>query len=187
MLAPLSLQKSGTLADNEFDDYGESICCDIHGESFQEEDVWSGKSAGDTLSSRLGRRQAVESQILNAALYKPEVTSTSFDLSHFTPEKVKEFYDEGGEQLSLYLNISLLKTLYPEPIRDITNFPRDDQKIFSPAVRHLPRRDVEGLRSCQLVFHLPGYATAEPIVIETEEERAARKERRNYSTPFASV
>jgi hypothetical protein len=130
-----------------------------------------------TLFSVLEERWVLELQILNAALYKPEVTSENVSLSSFTPTKVQGYHRAGGETLELERSIGILKTLYPEPIRDTVQFPRSDQQIFSPAARHLPRRDVAKLRSLKLVSHLPDYAIVEPLVIETEEERAARKEK----------
>ncbi len=129
-----------------------------------------------TLFSVLEERRVLELQILNAALYKPEVTSDNVTLSSFTPKKVQGYYEAGGETLELERRIGILKTLHPEPIRDTVQFPRSDQQIFSPAARHLPRREVAELRSLKLVSHLPDYATVEPIVAETEEERISRKE-----------
>lgn len=130
-----------------------------------------------TLFELLEEKKALEVQILNASLYQPELTSKNVDLSYFTPTKVEGYRRAGGESPELMTNIRVLKTSYPKPILDIEHFSRDDQKIFSPAVHHLPRETVGELRAQGLVFHLPDFATAEPLVIETEEQRAARKEK----------
>lgn len=134
-----------------------------------------------TLFDVLGEREAYEVQILNDTLYKPEVSSMDMDvdLRFFTPTKINAYREAGGTTPELKRNISVLKTLYPKEIKDTEHFPRQDDIVFSPAVRNLPRETVGELRALGIVFHLPDYATAEPLVIETEEERAARKKRQN--------
>lgn len=129
-----------------------------------------------TLFELLEEKEALEVQILNASLYQTKLTSKNVDLSYFTPTKVEGYLRAGGESPELRTNIRVLKTSYPKPILDIEHFSRDDQKIFSPAVRHLPRQTVEQLRLSEVVRHLPDYATREPITVETNEERIVRKE-----------
>lgn len=129
------------------------------------------------LATLIGEKEAWEVQILNAALYRPEVTSKEVDLKYFTPQKVNGFRNAGGETPDLRNKLKALKTLHPKPIKDIEAFPRNDEKLYSPAVRILPRDVVAKLRTNAIVFHLPDYATREPIVAESEEERTARKER----------
>lgn len=131
-----------------------------------------------TLFDVLDPREACEVQILNAALYKKsEVLRMDVDLAPFTPTKINAYREAGGTTPELKRNISVLKTLYPKEIKDIEHFPRQHDSVFSPAVRNLPREKVGELRALGLVFHLPDYATMEPLVVETEEERAARKKR----------
>jgi len=169
ILAPVNSNRLNALAyDNPEDHWGDDRDASVS-TSDETQDV--------TLFSVFEERRVLELQILNAALYKPEVTSDNVSLSSFTPKKVQGYYEAGGEALELERSIGILKALHPEPIRDTVQFPRSDQQIFSPAARHLPRREVAKLRFLDLVLHLPDYATAEPLVIETEEERAARKER----------
>ena len=131
-----------------------------------------------TLFDVLDPREACEVQILNAALYKKsEVLSMDVDLASFTPTKINAYREAGGTTPELKTKIDVLKTLYPKEIKDIEHFPRQHDSVFSPAVRNLPRETVGELRAQGLVFHLPDFATAEPLVIETEEQRAARKEK----------
>lgn len=145
--------------------------------SSEEESVENEEFESRTIFSVLEEKEAYEVQILNAALYKPEITSTDVDLKFFTPTKLSGYREAGGTTPDLKRKIRVLKTLYPKEIKDIEGFPREDNKVFSPSVRNLPREVVGELRALEFVYHLPDYATAEPIVVETEEERAARKER----------
>lgn len=130
-----------------------------------------------SLAFIIGEKSALEVQLLNAALYSADVTGEGDDLRHLTPQKVLSFRNAGGQTPDLREKLKVLKKIHPKHIKDTGAFPRDDEKLFSPSVRNLPREVVANLRSNGLVLHLPDYSTREPIVAETEEERAGRKER----------
>ncbi|MGV8947913.1 MAG: hypothetical protein ACOH2E_00870 [Candidatus Paracaedibacter sp.] len=145
------------------------------------------ESQGPTLFDVLGEKQAYEVQILNDTLYKPEVSNMDVDLRLFTPTKINAYREAGGTTPELKRNISVLKTLHPIQIKDTENFPRQVDRVFSPAVRHLSRGTVGELLALKLVFHFPEQATTEPLVIETEEQRVARKERQRKEFEASEV
>lgn len=109
---------------------------------------------------------------------KKPIVVGNIDLTKFTPQKIEDFKKLGGQTPDLRKNLAVLKKLQPSPIRDVTNFPRSNESVLSPAARLVMPREVlrEG-REIGLVLPLPPIATVEPVEAETEEQRLAREER----------
>jgi len=97
------------------------------------------------------------------------------DLTLITPEKIKDFKNSGGSTPELREKFVSLRRERP-PIRNIILFPPSTLEIFSPVARQvLPRNIIGKARNAGAVVSLPMIAHLEPIIEETEEERAERK------------
>ncbi len=177
----------------------------VEGDSIQEEEAPAAGQENTDCCVKLqefglSRREALSVHLKNNALFiemrkkerstleespsKFQKTSSQkldskfeIDLTLLSPAKMRAFCAEGGDLPKLKLQIGELKTEYPSPIRNIDQFPRSDDHVFSPSVgKSLSRAQLNDARKAGVVKKLFPIAYQKPVDEETEAERLARKE-----------